>query len=91
MTFGTFGHTKVREKEKFLYDSTLRQQAAALLENQSPVNSQNKKSNLSSAFSFAIAAAKEKATKKKSAVIELSRSAERDRRHRRLGQAFEKA
>ena len=43
-----------------------------------------------SAFSFDEEGAKEKAIKKKSAVIELSRSAERDRRRRRLAPPFEK-
>ena len=38
---------------------------APTTQSQSPVNSQNKKSNLSSAFSFAYTGAKEKAIKKK--------------------------
>mgnify|MGYP004606328629 CR=1 FL=1 len=56
MTFGTFGHAKVRQTQSYFKIKS---------KNQSSVNSQNKKSNLSSAFSFAIAAAKEKAIKKK--------------------------
>ena len=44
-----------------------------------------------SAFSFDEEGAKEKATKKKSAVIELSRSAELDRRRRRLARLLKKA
>ena len=63
---------------------------APTMQIKSTANTQKKKSDALSAFSFDEEGAKEKATKKKSAVIELSRSAERDRRRRRLAPPFEK-
>ena len=56
LTFGTFGHTKVREKKSY---------SKIKSKNPSPANSQNKKYLLHPAFSFAYAGAKEKAIKKK--------------------------
>ena len=69
LTFGTFGHSKVREKKSIFKIKD---------KSPSPLNSQNIKICVLSAFSFAIAAAKEKATKKRKRRNEISRSAERD-------------
>ena len=65
---------------------------APTMQIKSTANSQKKKSDALSAFSFDEEGAKEKAIKKKSAVIELSRSAEHDEDSASsTSQAFKKA
>ena len=60
-----FGHSKAREEKSYFMFLRGRTMFAPTTQSQSPINSQNKKSNLSSAFSFDEEGAKEKAIKKK--------------------------